>query len=1568
MKKMKKRFVSLLLALVMVLGLLPTAALAEEEDPAPSEPATVTVDFTAYDNDLASQCFLMPRTELVVREGTAEKYGVQNAASDHEVGGVNHGVTAGQVTVMDAIFAAHEFLYGDSFTTENFTGKLNASSSLIRSIFGVSGNIGFTVNNQFPIGEKSDGYAANEYVLKGGDSITFFRYGDDYTTFGECGMPGDYYGYFDAEEKTVTAGETFTLTMQGYFAMEQMMGSPGSATPDLTTLAPIPDAVIGTVDADTGEVTLEPDWTTGENGQVSLKFEEAGTYYVTAQALVENTADYFAGEEAVPVVAPWCEVTVVEPEPVEAEVTVTVSKAGGIVNGKDGEAVAMVPVNLTGKAVYTLDDVFKAVHDACYDGGAEAGYESANGTYGLYVTKLWGDTSGQFGYQVNNGTVNVMGLSQSVEDGDVVEAYILESAYPDSEAYAIFDKTTAQVTVGGSLELSLEQAGYDEAYNMVFSPCEGATLTLDGETTQVTTDAAGKATVTFSAPGTYVVSAVKTKTVNDAAVTAITAPVCKVTVTLPDASITVPSGAELFVGSKSKHYVPFTEVPAAFSVENGDGTTTYYYDLKTSSTYNYRVSGEDYITYGGTFKKTANYAMTVAEADLRPEGKTKTTIDRDVASNNGYNVGDIYLNINAQGYLKLDEAGDTYQLVNLRNWEAVDSITNNYFIEPDYHYTVLNEDGTAGDGVVTVSDSGMMTAQGEGTAIVLVTYDAMTLKFTTNAAQFYGAIWPENTGVFVVSVGAGDSGITTGMTLNEGRNTVSDKLAGDAIDAEHDVIYFTGSQGSYTFTPETAGCTVSVANPAVGDTMTFSGFRAVSANGDGSFTVPLVQGRNIVKLEKDGKAEYQVITAKRVTYTVNNGAEEIHPGDAVTIKFDTLYHPANKLAGVYNMSAVALYTDVEGCEGELVGGASSQYNFASNANTQTVDGIVKRSVSSWGLPSYAKDKSATFTIPEDWAEETFTLSGGVLVAVGYGDHYGNHRGITLTEGKAPNFNASAREAYLGQLPDIVIPVTVGKTVTSIEVTTQPTKTEYLAGEDFDPAGMVVKATYSDGSTNENVTSYTVSAGALTAGTVKVTVAYGGKTADVPVTVTQPKVTAIAVTTAPGKTSYTAGEVFDPTGMVVTATYENGKTAPVTSYTYAPNRKLTENDTAMIITYTGSDAAEGMASVQQAITVAAASSDPSTPAPQTITVSFTLKGDAHHDPDEGPHTLKAGNLETWISKTNVEVDKGSKVIDVLTTALALAGIPYENPTGNYVTEVNGLAEFDNGANSGWMYTLNGTHPELGVAEQTVKNGDVIVFHYTDDYTVEEGSEKWSGSGGSAVPNAIDKVESLIDAIGTVTESSGSKIEAARKAYDALTDAQKALVGNYKTLTDAELAYAKLTGKLPFTDVKEGDYCYDAVKWAVEQGITNGTTATTFAPGAGCTRAQMVTFLWRAAGSPEPAGKTNPFTDVKEDDYYFKALLWAMENGITKGTTETTFSPNAACTRGQMAAFLYRSAKSPAVEGANPFTDVQEGDYFFGAVLWAAEEGVTKGTTDTTFSPAATCTRGQMVTFLYRYLAK
>ena len=173
--------------------------------------------------------------------------------------------------------------------------------------------------------------------------------------------------------------------------------------------------------------------------------------------------------------------------------------------------------------------------------------------------------------------------------------------------------------------------------------------------------------------------------------------------------------------------------------------------------------------------------------------------------------------------------------------------------------------------------------------------------------------------------------------------------------------------------------------------------------------------------------------------------------------------------------------------------------------------------------------------------------------------------------------------------------------------------------------------------------------------------------------------------------------------------------------------------------------------------------------------------------------------------------------------------------------------------------------------------------------------------------------------------------------------------------------------PFVDVKDSAYYYNAVLWAVNHDpqITNGTNATHFSPDSTCTRAQVVTFLWRANGCPEPVGKDNPFTDVKPDAYYYKAVLWAVENGITTGTSSTTFSPNSGCTRGQVVTFLWRaSGQSEPKNSDNPFNDVRPDAYYYRAVLWAVENEVTNGTSADKFSPNATCTRAQIVTFLYR----
>lgn len=169
---------------------------------------------------------------------------------------------------------------------------------------------------------------------------------------------------------------------------------------------------------------------------------------------------------------------------------------------------------------------------------------------------------------------------------------------------------------------------------------------------------------------------------------------------------------------------------------------------------------------------------------------------------------------------------------------------------------------------------------------------------------------------------------------------------------------------------------------------------------------------------------------------------------------------------------------------------------------------------------------------------------------------------------------------------------------------------------------------------------------------------------------------------------------------------------------------------------------------------------------------------------------------------------------------------------------------------------------------------------------------------------------------------------------------------------------------FSDVSPSAYYYDAVNWAVDNGITSGTDSTHFSPNAGCTRAQAVTFLWRSAGQPEPQNLTGKFTDVKAGSYYEKAVQWAVEQGIASGTSATRFSPDTTCTRAQIVTFLWRKEGSPQISG-NAFSDVPDGQYYSDAVKWAVANSITSGTDATHFSPNAKCVRGQIVSFLYRY---
>ena len=284
-------------------------------------------------------------------------------------------------------------------------------------------------------------------------------------------------------------------------------------------------------------------------------------------------------------------------------------------------------------------------------------------------------------------------------------------------------------------------------------------------------------------------------------------------------------------------------------------------------------------------------------------------------------------------------------------------------------------------------------------------------------------------------------------------------------------------------------------------------------------------------------------------------------------------------------------------------------------------------------------------------------------------------------------------------------------------------------------------------------------------------------------------------------------------------------------------------------------------------------------------------------------------------------------------------------------------------NGWDKTFPTTMPAENLtitAQWRYNGGGGSGYSY---YTIKA----TAGAGGSISPSGNVSVREGRDQAFTITPDKGYAVANVKIDGKSIGAVKSYTFENVRRTHTIEVIFMKANGNPQtgvFVDVATSSYYEDAVDWAVGNGITQGTDDTHFSPDGICTRAQAVTFLWRAAGSPAPRSRTVPFTDVPAGSYYYDAVLWAVENGITEGTSDTTFSPNMTCTRAQIVAFLWRSEKSPAAGTANPFADVKSTAYYADAVLWAVKENITRGTTNTTFSPDADCTRSQIVTFLWR----
>lgn len=637
--------------------------------------------------------------------------------------------------------------------------------------------------------------------------------------------------------------------------------------------------------------------------------------------------------------------------------------------------------------LYTYMDGVKGADDLL------AAKEAADGAYTIDLAPgaYWVD-----GYDANgdcNGgvSINVSSDSSSFKLQRMYQISVNPSAWVKDTDYTL----SLRVTDASGAERKAE-FGSAVNWGKTYTSC----LFVVGDTVSVTATPNAETHPNYN-PAT----ASKTPTMNDSL-----SLTCKEFVTV---TVTAPKGSTIDAGTLAKYYVFSFLEPFARSVE--DGTATFHLDKNTD--YFYRVRHPQGATYWNYVRLSADAAYTITEEDLGLTGDfSKSTIYH--FENNVYDRAGIYLNINTKGYKNM-AVGETFELNSFRNWFAIESFMNAKVALPEMHYQVIDVNGNASD-VVTItpnalnSNVAVMEAKHEGTAIVLVTYDAMTHMAgqTSTASHRFSAIWPELTGVFVVNVGADGSAIQTNMNLDR-MDAVIEKDEARQLDAEHDILFYTGTEGaSYSFKPE-AGCTVSVLRPTVtAASMTYSGGftnTGVTTAEDGTVTVSgLITGRNIIKVTKGGLSTYQVVTARGVSYKFVNaeGTEltqeelaAIKPGDSVTIQFSNLISPKEKLSGAYNFN-FSLY--MQGPDGTFFksdpGGNFGVYDFSGNPERQKL----------------------TVTIPKFWAEETYTLSGAIKQAGWPG--VPTHRGITYAVGTNPGFDAPKTAGILSRLPEITIPV------------------------------------------------------------------------------------------------------------------------------------------------------------------------------------------------------------------------------------------------------------------------------------------------------------------------------------------------------------------------------------------------------------------------------------------------------------------------------------------------------------------------------------------------------------------
>ena len=861
------------------------------------------------------------------------------------------------VSALDVLVRAHELTFGEAFTKETAKDYLDVEGSTVKKLFCMETTAnGFAVNQGYP----NDG-TASPYGGYNGTMITNTKVNDgdiiDFFTYQDTTSWLDNYTWV-AVPTEVVEGEDITVTVSGI--SYAMSGYLHKTPADLKAAAkPLEDVQMAWVNPTTGELTEIEGAVTDESGKATFK------------ATGKDVTKYL--------VATGEDVT-------ETPVIMNPSDPTKVLDSSSGELTlsGLHDAQVKYLKLYTYIDGVKGDTDLL----ADVTIANAAYTLTLPVGDYWVE-----GYDANDDCNG--GLSLTVKAG--------ENTAKIQRIYQI--SVNSGWVLGTDYTLDVKVTSAD---NQVRTAAPGQTVSGKGQTWEKTYDSCifvvgdtVQATVTpdpVTRPTFNTATAKKTPTMNDSLSVS-----CKAGVNV---TFSVPENSTITVGTLTDYYVYSYIEPTS-----ADGNT---YRLDNGTTYFYRVQNSSGVTYWDYASWKTDTTITLTEDDLHigDTSFTKGTIYR--FEKNVYDRADIYLNINTQGYKSM-AVGETFELNSFRNWFAIESFMNAKVALPDMHYQVIDVNGNPSD-VVTItpdavnSNVATMTANKAGTAIVLVTYDAMIHKQgqSSTASKEFSAIWPECTGVFVVTVGSDGTGIETNMTLDRMDAAIT-KDEQRILDAEHDILFYLGDKGaSYSFKPE-SGCTVTVARSTVGNTMTFNGFtnNGVTVAEDGTVTVTgLTTGRHIIKVEKNGVANYQVVTARGVSYKLvdNDGKElseaamkALKAGDTVNLQFSNLVSPKEKLSGAYNFNFSLYYQGEDGTFFKSnPGGNFGVYDFSGNPDRQRI----------------------SITIPKYWDGETYSLSGAIKQAGWPG--VPTHRGITYAAGTNPGFNAPSTSGVLARLPELTL--------------------------------------------------------------------------------------------------------------------------------------------------------------------------------------------------------------------------------------------------------------------------------------------------------------------------------------------------------------------------------------------------------------------------------------------------------------------------------------------------------------------------------------------------------------------